>query len=647
MNRIGIDQIIEIGWNDTIDPKELICSICYCININAKECFNKKCKKIFCGNCMNPKNKILYKNNKFNCPFCRISSDMTNIEERLKNKILQLKYFCSFNICILKYNFEEYLIHSEEEHKVNNCNKCKQSGKPLGKCGICMNNGCIVNSSCDYLAKCFNCKLYICLTCNNFSNGNKRYNILCGICSVQCKLCNNKEAKEICGMCNKFLCQNCGLKCEHCNMFCCSDVASLCYLKYQNCLKCNNIPFNEFYNKCKHLNFLNCEDCYPKCGRILKIGENTVKCDNVSNGICKICKNTRICVKNCSIKCKSCKELVCSQCYKICPLCKVACCLDCLKKCSKCDGVNSYSCNDCNIDTIRPCNKKGCDKKLCLSCWNVCNYCNIIHCEEHSFNCVNCEDKMCSQHYHTCNLCNTPEEVKFKKLCLSKCTNQCSFCTNITNSLCKKKFHLNNMVETLNCVHNVCGRCLKKCYRCEKIVVSCPKCIVNYYFHHCKICDIYLCNLCSKYCNKCEDIHCTMYNNHKCFCCNKSSNVLDCLNCNLIERLKCLNCGDKINHCNDCSKVYICSVSCYLNFKKVAGKSTGHICNMFLCGEECSIKVVTNNKLAEFEFNKESKIQNKEEKEKVNKNIGENKVKSKGSSTTEKTKIGCSSCIVY
>ena len=139
---------------------------------------------------------------------------------------------------------------------------------------------------------------------------------------------------------------------------------------------------------------------------------------------------------------------------------------------------------------------------------------------------------MCKNHYHFCKECNDNEEdSKYKKLCIKNCTNTCTFCKNTTNNMCLQKSHKKNYVNNLNCGHNVCGECLQGCAKCTNTVISCPKCIVNYYFHRCKFCKFYLCNTCSRYCKNCEDDFCPF---NKCLNCNKISgnNCSNCVNLN-------------------------------------------------------------------------------------------------------------------
>ena len=50
--QISIDNISYFKIKKIPDPKNLMCSICYClINKNGKQCKNKKCLKIYCADC--------------------------------------------------------------------------------------------------------------------------------------------------------------------------------------------------------------------------------------------------------------------------------------------------------------------------------------------------------------------------------------------------------------------------------------------------------------------------------------------------------------------------------------------------------------------------------------------------------------------
>lgn len=195
---------------------------------------------------------------------------------------------------------------------------------------------------------------------------------------------------------------------------------------------------------------------------------------------------------------------------------------------------------------------------------------------------------MCENHFHNCKECNKDkDEFNYKKLCLKNCSNQCTFCTNITNIRCSVENHNKNYVTSLNCGHNVCRECLKGCFNCKNIAISCPQCIVNYYFHKCKFCNFYLCTVCSRYCPSCEDTYCPF---NMCISCNRQSENI-CSNClnfeyenfeelnqsniigktekKLFDRNKCNKCKKKLENCDKCAKIFICNQKCYLDYKSI------------------------------------------------------------------------------
>ena len=51
--QLGLDSVSSISLENNlgIDPKKLICAICYCINFKGKQCKNDKCNKVFCDSC--------------------------------------------------------------------------------------------------------------------------------------------------------------------------------------------------------------------------------------------------------------------------------------------------------------------------------------------------------------------------------------------------------------------------------------------------------------------------------------------------------------------------------------------------------------------------------------------------------------------
>ena len=273
--QIGVDQIVNIGENNIIDPKKLLCSICFTLNIQARECLNKKCKKLFCINCINSlknlknDNENLNKNNnkKIPCPFCTVEADFYKAEENLNKIISEIKLECTDNCCTTKLSVEEYLEHNLTKKNLKFCYKCKDSTfLNYTKCNNCHNSFC---NDCNFTKNCLGCEFSICENCisSKFKNSE---NFLCGICEPQCKNCDNSEdAEEICTFCDSYLCGECCEKCEFCNLIFC---------KGGKCRKkCEHFESDKLEGqKCYHQEDLRCGECYPKC----KYKENKILSKN-------------------------------------------------------------------------------------------------------------------------------------------------------------------------------------------------------------------------------------------------------------------------------------------------------------------------------------------------------------------------------
>jgi len=266
--QIGIDQIINIGTNIVVDPKKLLCSICCTLNIEARECLNKKCKKLFCLNCINSlkniknneSDKTNPKNRKIPCPFCRVEADFYKAEENLTKIISNLKFECLHNSCTGKFTLDELKEHNLTRKNLKFCYKCKDSTfLNYSKCLSCNNVFC---NDCDFMKNCLNCQLNVCDNCISTKYKNKE-NFLCGECEPKCSGCerntNNDDAKEICSICNKVLCSDCILECNDCGLILCKEK--------KNCKKiCKHIKANSIGDeKCWHKISLECEICFPRC----------------------------------------------------------------------------------------------------------------------------------------------------------------------------------------------------------------------------------------------------------------------------------------------------------------------------------------------------------------------------------------------
>lgn len=274
--QIGIDQITNLGQNVVVDPKKLLCSICYTLNIEARECLNKKCKKLFCLNCVNSLKNIKkiesnpsnIKNIKIPCPFCRVEADFYKAEENLNKIISDLKFGCLDNNCTGKFSLEELKEHNLSKRNLKFCYKCKDSTfLNYCKCTSCNNIFC---NDCDSAKICLNCNLNVCNNCIPLKFKN-RENFLCGFCEPNCNSCLrkaiDKDAKDICSICDKPLCSDCVVECIDCGL-------SLC--KEKNICKdlCKHIKIDKVQEeKCMHRISLECDVCFPKCK--YKIEENS------------------------------------------------------------------------------------------------------------------------------------------------------------------------------------------------------------------------------------------------------------------------------------------------------------------------------------------------------------------------------------
>lgn len=646
MNNIGIENIISIG-EEIIEHDKLLCDICFCIVSDPVECQNKKCRKKFCSSCIQTaNNQTLHKI----CPFCRSSNQISFVDDEIHKILDKAKLYCPFSSCKSSIYLKDVKSHFKKDHQIINCNSCEKSiSKEIFiKCSICNRNYCDKDKCQVKMITCFYCRLKICKACYikpksynsniidseyDFIKG-KLLNeeILCQNCSVICTTCKNKEASIACQICLKIICnENCAktLQIGSYSINICKDEA-LCFSSLK-CNDCNKKTFKitKILDKIKIL--LNCKICRIKC--------NGQSCYLQFSNTCYICKN-KTCIKCCSIKCSSCKNSICNCCNDKCLVCKEISCSKCTFKCDNCKDMNI--CYKCyykeNGISIKKC--ENCDIKLCFNCWNVCNTCKLIYCKKDINKCADCDEFSCTKHTFNCSECNVKTKSTIK-VCIKNCSNKCSFCDNISSNFCIKDRNdsknvdnkiktseiINNskiskldnllinsksnhtFVQKLACNHNVCKKCIKYCGKCPKSkrLISCPQCVVSYYYFYCIYCQEYLCNNCSKFCKKCEEPYCT-----GCICryCGIVSNK--CNKCNLSN--SCKGCNVKFNPCNACKKTFICSENCYINYKKRCVNNKEHICNNFYC-DTCSFKLPKEKQILNTKFltpiKTESKFQDK------------------------------------
>ena len=559
---ISLDNLSYFKIKNIPDPKNLICCICYClINKNGKQCKNNKCLKIYCEDCYL---KLKFQNEP--CSYCRISKDYIGLDTDIITCLENLLFFCPEFNCKEQYTLEEYKtnhIHKElNEDNNNNITKCNICQFILDKnpncltCNICNSKYCFRNV--EYIPykinktrikkflkpddicmkRCINCLTPICNKCNMNLLKKNLNNFICNFCEIKCSLCSNNNSITFCDSCHEPICDNCFKFDEKNGLILC------------------NKDYNEKSNKKIEKYFVldKYEKC-PICNNKINDINDLVKCKETK------CKNKFICYK-CALFCNICKKITCTNCSIYCNQCS--------------QDLSLVSCKSCNSNTIKKCSKENCDNNLCINCYNSCNYCNIILCDKHKNQCLNCQDTMCENHFSICNIC---DKERYKKACLKKCTYKCAFCDNMNNELCNKNNHEKNFVQKYNCEHNICLNCVKKCEKCKKIVKSCPRCTVNFYFEHCDFCEKYQCFTCGKQCNRCEDYYCDFQ--HKCNICNQIIKENTCLKCINITRMKCCACKKQLKGCDECKKLLICSRECYLKNRN----KMQHICQMFACDD--------------------------------------------------------------
>lgn len=619
---IPYEKIIDIGsdsissskeMKQNISPKCFICSLCYCLAYNGSQCNNRKCMKVFCGECMFKQRVKFTEADKreFKCPFCQTFSGFSQIDNEIFEYMNSFKFYCNKSKnCREEYTYDQ--IVNDHQHKIlannnNNIERCyvckiliTDSDLNTLKCNLCNNIGCfnnisynaikidnplnknnnknknnnIINKINACIQRCYVCYGPICKYCSK-KDSSEISNIICDDCNEKkCSLCGVNQSKIVCIICRKIVCESCSEKCESCGFILCKDKRCI-NNKISSCQRCMKIASTISYYNCFHKDLLNCEFCFPKCF-ICKYFFSDI--------ICKCCFKP-ICIKNCSVKCKSCQALCCNKCSLVCSICKKIVCSNCANYCSECDKNNSLiSCKNCNSNVIKKCEfNGGCNRKLCISCWNACNYCGIIFCSKHSSNCSNCEDNICDKHFAQCKKCLNEDELKYIKLCFKKCILKCSFCNIESTVLCKKENHNDNFVYNFGCKHNICDRCVKRCETCGKIVRKCLECI-DYFYELCKFCHKYQCLGCSKKCNVCDEAFCSL--KHKCNLC-KRDFASKCYNCEIIKRSSCVVCKKKLKMCENCKGKYICDLHCYVLYKNEMkkNKKDEHLCQMFICEE--------------------------------------------------------------
>lgn len=477
----------------------------------------------------------------------------------------------------------------------------------LNKCSWCISNFAKISVNINSQSFKIEALIKIKLTCDN--------------CNKKCEICNINSNKTSCHYCDKKICISlCSVKCKNCRLSFCKNKEETCYSK---CIVCKE-------NYCSNC-LLECSNCNG-----FKICKN---CPNSVLKSCSACNNIKSIDGDTK---KNNKELLCFSCWNVCNYCEK---LFCAKHSNHCILCEDTSCLDHTYD-CKICSKEGNHKVCYKKCSYKCSFCS----NESSALCkrTNIFDSKMKNYFQLINT-YTNNEVKRQNSNLSRKSHRNKTLQNLEE---KKKNLLSNLVVSKNnndhgsnlnvdskskgcdfsyisshpyvaplaCNHNVCEACVRFCAKCpsSQIAISCPQCVAGYYYHYCRNCDIYLCNLCSKYCKVCEESYCT-----SCICeyCNKKSDK--CKNCFYLKTvLKCSKCNQRNEICNDCRRIYLCGETCYLRYANLSKKIGNHICDMFFC-----TKCVQTQAIPQLPIKEEKEIIEENSKQKTESKIDINLIK--------------------
>lgn len=470
--KIDPNQVISTS-NFTVSISSLTCKICYCVLINPKQCYNKKCAQICCSDCIDnamPPGQP--------CPFCKYNSDKmeyaflsqdTNLIFILKN----LKLICKHIECKGKvYTIDAYKLHlSTNNNDESQCNNESHQ------------------EDWRTLRKCSQCSLIACKLCENNVLQYSNWEPLCVTCSknmtntplplenCECNICKKKITKTLdpfslvkCDICNEIICNKCSARCGICKNFICEkcDIhCDFCTRKYSNsflCKKCAGNQESMIITTCEGCGAKRCVNCVQTCNACYKpLCEacHTVykceSCDSVCcsnhNFRCELCSsdnNKFVCMKRCTFTCEICfakssalcsedKHATLSHCVITCPH---QICTGCIEKCDK-----------CHVEQCQLCNKGSrlfkcdfCSSVLCFKCSNFCFSCYSTYCEMHQ--CVECRKEM-----PLCYSCFIKENKIFCLNCEAN-LNECEDCLKLL--ICSNKCYTSYIKKTLKLKSHIC-----------------------------------------------------------------------------------------------------------------------------------------------------------------------------------------------
>lgn len=646
MKTISIDHIISIGSTKiTINPKQLECTICYCIVSNPVQCQNRKCNKTFCSECINQSNNLTL--NKV-CPFCRATDKLALSDSSVYTTLSNIVIYCPSQSCKEKFTIKDYEIHMTDRKCMKSvCFSCKIDRKPMFKCGVCFKVYCFIGKNgefsfeveviCGVRLSCSSCRMMMCGNClpsqyktsllyRNTSISSVYNSILCGYCDRKCGICNKNDAFTVCNLCNKYICSSDYLlfrynnkdlhickdffykKCVFEKFFICKKSVLLKNTTeineniQQNPKKSNKITENseisinnkdfmngiEYILKSNYDNVYKCL-CKPTCNTksTPSLQSNSSQCyicrsiTNINN-ICIYCKQS-ICLSTCSFKCKSCKENICLDTNASLSKCfnNCICCKESI--CNAC--LYKSSCKDC--DSYR----------LCLTC--------VID-SDTLRKCSSCSSLICLSCWKVCGYCKSINCKDHSEQCVS-CEESCCRLHSFTCNLCNSSHKYKSVCKV---------KCTYKCSFCDNVSgVTCDKSKHSYVYP--LVCNHNVCQECIRSCKKCKkDIdsrllscpqcvsgyyfhYCRYCNNDLCNICSKychdceETYCPDC-KCSVCSNKLSTGCGGcfykgKVLKCKRCSKkMEICSECRKIGvcgekcFFQLKMKKS-HVCDMFIC----------------------------------------------------------------
>ncbi len=79
---LGLNILSSIAENSkNFPPKKITCSLCYAIAYDGRQCNNRKCQNVFCGDCFQIQRNKFFDRQKqeFKCPFCQTFSGFSKL----------------------------------------------------------------------------------------------------------------------------------------------------------------------------------------------------------------------------------------------------------------------------------------------------------------------------------------------------------------------------------------------------------------------------------------------------------------------------------------------------------------------------------------------------------------------------------------